>query len=295
MHHRSRIWSKPQHSHHMGENLPKGWRPWYPQKRAAPRKWNWELQGAVWNSKKVSHILRTGGRQEKIAFIKLHAHEHSITLMCEVLEIHRSKYYKYVSFKDLDYKDYTLMKATFERHKKTLGYQWLKIELRRLHGWFINPKKVLRIMRKFGLRAKYIRDFRFKKIASGSPIKSVSETTWTLWLIPWKRRLNLPKKKIWMDSHLTQIKAFSIFQQNISKPVDCMVWSSYIQEKPTISITLSLKVSTLYQRRKPSIIIISLLLNPIPNTFTNGYTFTTYLDPNHWKSRRFFNCLLLGV
>lgn len=80
--------------------------------------------------------------------------------MCEVLEIHRSTYYKYLTFKDPDYIDYTIMKETFEAHKKTLGYRRLTMELRRLHGWIINHKKVSRIMRKFGLRAKYIRDLR---------------------------------------------------------------------------------------------------------------------------------------
>jgi transposase InsO family protein len=80
--------------------------------------------------------------------------------MCEVLEIHRSTYYKYLNFKDPDYPDYAVMKETFNHHKKTLGYRRLSAVLRDQYGWVINAKKVLRIMRKFGLRAKYIRDLR---------------------------------------------------------------------------------------------------------------------------------------
>ena len=41
--------------------------------------------------------------------------------MCEVLEIHRSTYYKYLSYQDPDYFDYTVMKETFNQYKKTLG------------------------------------------------------------------------------------------------------------------------------------------------------------------------------
>ena len=80
--------------------------------------------------------------------------------MCEVLEIHRSTYYKYLSYQDPDYFDYTLMKETFDQHKKTLGYRRLSAVLRDQTGWVVNAKKVLRLMRKFGLRAKYIRDLK---------------------------------------------------------------------------------------------------------------------------------------
>jgi hypothetical protein len=80
--------------------------------------------------------------------------------MCEVLEIHRSTYYKYFNFKDPDYPDYAVMKETFNHHKKTLEYRRLNAVLREEYGWVINAKKVLKIMRKFGLREKYIRDVR---------------------------------------------------------------------------------------------------------------------------------------
>lgn len=52
------------------------------------------------------------------------------------------------------------MKEKFSQHKKTFGYRRLSAVLREQTGWVINAKKVLRLMRKFGLRAKYIRDLR---------------------------------------------------------------------------------------------------------------------------------------
>ena len=69
-------------------------------------------------------------------------------------------YYKYLNFKDPDYYDYTVMKETFDQHKKTLGYRRLSAVLTKQTGWVVNAKKVLRLMRKFGLKAKYIRDLR---------------------------------------------------------------------------------------------------------------------------------------
>ena len=80
--------------------------------------------------------------------------------MCEVLEIHRTTYYKYLNYQDPDYFDYTVMKETFDQHKKALGYRRLSNVPREQHGWVVYAKKVLRLMRKFGLKAKYIRDLR---------------------------------------------------------------------------------------------------------------------------------------
>jgi hypothetical protein len=54
--------------------------------------------------------------------------------MCEVLDIHRSTYYKYLNFKDPDYPDYAVMKETFNHHKKTLGYRRLSAVLREEYG-----------------------------------------------------------------------------------------------------------------------------------------------------------------
>ena len=78
--------------------------------------------------------------------------------MCEVLEISESTYYKYRHTKDPDYQDYLIIKKLFTRYKKVYGYRRITDELREEYGWIINHKKVLRIMNKYGIVAKYIKD-----------------------------------------------------------------------------------------------------------------------------------------
>ena len=80
--------------------------------------------------------------------------------MCEVLELHRSTYYKYRHKLDSDYPDYQRLKVLFRRHKKTLGYRRMTQVLATELGVFMNHKKVLRIMSKYGLRATYIKKLR---------------------------------------------------------------------------------------------------------------------------------------
>lgn len=78
--------------------------------------------------------------------------------MCEVLEMSLSNYYKYRHLEDPDYQDYLLIKKLFTKHKKVYGYRRITDELRHEYGLIMNHKKVLRIMNKYGLIAKYIKD-----------------------------------------------------------------------------------------------------------------------------------------
>jgi len=80
--------------------------------------------------------------------------------MCEVLEISSSNYYKYRDTVDPDYEDYLLIKKVFDKNKKTYGYRRITDELRDEYGWVVNHKKVLRIMQKYGIMAKYIKDIK---------------------------------------------------------------------------------------------------------------------------------------
>jgi ACT domain-containing protein len=80
--------------------------------------------------------------------------------MCEVLELHRSTYYKYRHTIDLDYPYYQRMKELFHRHKKTLGYRRMTQVLANELGVVMNQKKVLRIMTKYVLRPTYIKKLR---------------------------------------------------------------------------------------------------------------------------------------
>lgn len=78
--------------------------------------------------------------------------------MCEVLEISPKTYYKYRSIKDTDYEDYRLILKVFNRSMRTYGYRRITEELRQSTGWVINPKKVLRIMKKYGIQPLYIQN-----------------------------------------------------------------------------------------------------------------------------------------
>jgi transposase InsO family protein len=80
--------------------------------------------------------------------------------MCEVLEISTSNYYKYKDTIDPDYEDYLIIKKVFDESKKTYGYRRITDELRSEYGWIVNHKKVLRIMQKYGVMAKYIKDIK---------------------------------------------------------------------------------------------------------------------------------------
>jgi putative transposase len=80
--------------------------------------------------------------------------------MCEVLEISASNYYKYRNTVDSDYEDYLIIKKVFNENKKTYGYRRITDELRDEYGWVINHKKVLRIMHKYGIMVKYMKDIK---------------------------------------------------------------------------------------------------------------------------------------
>lgn len=80
--------------------------------------------------------------------------------MCEVLEISTSNYYKYKGTVDPDYQDYLLIKKVFEENKESYGYRRITDELREEYGWDVNHKKVQRIMNKYDVVAKYIKDLK---------------------------------------------------------------------------------------------------------------------------------------
>ena len=80
--------------------------------------------------------------------------------MCEVLEISTSTYYKYRNTRDPDYSDYIVIKEIFDENKKTYGYRRVHQELTEEYGLVINHKKVARIMKKFGIVARYIKNLK---------------------------------------------------------------------------------------------------------------------------------------
>jgi transposase InsO family protein len=79
--------------------------------------------------------------------------------MCEVLEISISTYYKYKDYYDQDYDDYLIIKNVFDQSKRTYGYRRITEELQE-QGHQINHKRVLRLMNKYGLQPRYIKQYK---------------------------------------------------------------------------------------------------------------------------------------
>jgi len=74
--------------------------------------------------------------------------------MCAFFEVSRSGYYDFVRRMDRPDRDKPLAIAIAqcqERSRKTYGYRRVHIWLRREYGLVMNPKTVLRVMRKYGL------------------------------------------------------------------------------------------------------------------------------------------------
>lgn len=73
-------------------------------------------------------------------------------ILCELAGVSRSGYYKWLANADQpdkDYEDYLNIKAVFDRGKGKYGWRNIKMRLPDM-----NHKKIQRIMRKYGLRAK---------------------------------------------------------------------------------------------------------------------------------------------
>ncbi len=77
--------------------------------------------------------------------------------MCEVLQISPKTYYKYRQMNDKDYNDYKLIRQIFNQNLKSYGYRRITACLQEKYGIHFNHKRVLRIMRKYGLQAEYIK------------------------------------------------------------------------------------------------------------------------------------------
>lgn len=75
--------------------------------------------------------------------------------MCIVLDITKSTYYKYRNREDKDYYDYLIVKEIFDESKCTYGFRRVLEGVKIKYGVTFNHKKVLRIMKKYGLVPKY--------------------------------------------------------------------------------------------------------------------------------------------
>ncbi|XMB87496.1 IS3 family transposase [Mycoplasmatota bacterium WC44] len=80
---------------------------------------------------------------------------YKLNTLCDVLDISTKTFHKYKNRKDPDVDDYNIIIGVFEDTNQLYGYRRLKKAIKEKHGWVINHKKLLRIMRKFEIRVRY--------------------------------------------------------------------------------------------------------------------------------------------
>ena len=92
--------------------------------------------------------------------------------------ISRQTYYKYRNKEDKDYEEYILIKKAFEEGHELYGYRRLKKLIFQKYRKRINHKKILRIMKKYGLKVRYSKIYkknsgkqRQEKIETGNLLK----------------------------------------------------------------------------------------------------------------------------
>lgn len=94
--------------------------------------------------------------------------KYPISDLCDLLNVSRSGYYKWLKIKDSSDKDVPiadLIRQCHQKKYKTYGYRRVKIWLKDEAGLMINHKAVLRIMRKYDILA-YRRRKKFSKYDS---------------------------------------------------------------------------------------------------------------------------------
>lgn len=93
-----------------------------------------------------------------------------IELLCEIGNISRSGYYKWLAHSEQqkkDYGDYLLIKKKFDKSKKKWGFRTIKMKLEE-DEIVMNHKKIIRIMKKYNLVAKIRRKNPYKNIMKKS-------------------------------------------------------------------------------------------------------------------------------
>ncbi|MDT7931424.1 IS3 family transposase [Clostridium perfringens] len=89
---------------------------------------------------------------------------YKLSNMCDALDINKKTYDKYKNFDNPDYYDYLIIKEIFDDSKGTYGYRRITEGLKIKYGVIFNHKKVQRIMKKYNLKAKYVKKSKIKDI-----------------------------------------------------------------------------------------------------------------------------------
>lgn len=87
--------------------------------------------------------------------------------LCRIADVSRSGYYQWLKRADemdKDYEDYLLVKEIFDKGKSKYGFRTIKMGLKREKKMVLNHKKIIRIMKKYGLVTKIRRRNPYKAI-----------------------------------------------------------------------------------------------------------------------------------
>ncbi len=90
-----------------------------------------------------------------------------VKLLCNIAEVSKSGYYKWLKHADKipkDYDDYLLVKEIFEAGKSKYGWRTIRMNLERKKKIVMNHKKIIRIMKNYNLVAKIRRRNPYKAI-----------------------------------------------------------------------------------------------------------------------------------
>lgn len=84
--------------------------------------------------------------------------------MLAEFNVSKSSFYRKITSRCHDYKDYLLIKKVFDRHHQKVGIRQLRMLLEREHGLIFNHKKIARIKKKYGLETKIRRKNKYRKM-----------------------------------------------------------------------------------------------------------------------------------
>lgn len=90
-----------------------------------------------------------------------------VDILCDIVAVSRSGYYKWLRHADepeKDYADYLLIKSIFDKGRAKYGWRTLKMKLKSNHGIVMNHKKIIRIKNKYNLVTKIRRTDPYKNI-----------------------------------------------------------------------------------------------------------------------------------
>mgnify|MGYP001196921873 CR=1 FL=1 len=100
--------------------------------------------------------------------------EFSVSYLCEVADVSRSGYYRWLSFaqsrlqrEQAEYEQHLVIKDVFEKKKRKAGWRVIKMNLER-QDIVMNHKKIRRLMKQYGLVAEIRRRNPYKQIAKAT-------------------------------------------------------------------------------------------------------------------------------